>query len=387
MNSKQPIEQRLIAAGEGKGTNESFVLRTMQKIKSASAGALFDAALTPPKRRSLWQRYIHLPKYAMLAIAFGTCALVSGTAYAAYSLWLSPSAQVRSVQNKYGRDQALISLKNCSGSDSKVTVEITKGSTGTPEGAAASELARCELQAVQSWAMRNLHADPSTVMFALVVQKTSANSITTTFSGSADETTYTVPSGTPVIFQGKAIRLSDLRKGDAAVVVTTDHKTAKAVVKMSVPAIYYASDEVNNAYHDRQPCYGNGTASCINLPNLDVLRSGEGGANPDYHGAAGYEIQGKLVSYTPSAFVLEATDGARYTVHTDSDVIGAFNSGNPYQQGVTINPGDVLMVMYEQPKGGNPKDIQPRQYHEIQLMLQGFSKKASTAENMQKYHY
>lgn len=392
MKNKQPIEQRLIAAGEGKGTNETFIARTMDKIKSASAGTSFNTALTPPKHPLLFQCFVHLPKYALLAIAFGACALVSGTAYAAYAWWLSPSAHVRSVESKYGRDQALIDLTHCSGSDSKVTVEITKGSNGTAQGAADSVLARCELQAVQSWAIQSLHLKPSSVLFGFTVTARSGNNLITQFTGpgGGKPTTYSLTADTPIIFQGKAIRLSDLHKGDAIAVIVTDNHTARAVVKLSLAPKYYSSDEVYNDYHDREPCVGNTSASCINLPNLDVLRDGEGGANPDYHAAEGYNIQGKLVSYTPSTFLLEATDGTRYTVHTDSDIIGAFNNGNPYDiegSSVSIEPGDVLMVMYEQPKGGNPKDIQSTQYHEIQLMLQGFSKNATDMGNNQKYHY
>lgn len=391
MKHGSPIEPQLIAAGDGKGANEAFVLQTMEKLKAASASAVFDKALKPQKHVSLWQRFLRLPKYAMLAIILGVCALVSGTAYAAYSLWLSPSAQVQSVENKYGRDQALISLKNCSGSGDKVTVEITKGSKGTPEGAAASELARCETQAVQAWAIQSLHGEPSNVLFPFSNLGWTKDSITVQFNGPADDrpVTYHITADTPIIFQGKPIALSKLSKADTLAIVTADNHTARAVVKLSLPAKYYMSDEVNNDYHDRQPCYGNPAASCINLPSLDVNRDGEGGANPDYQGAEGREIQGKLLSYTVSQFVLQATDGTQYTVHTASDVIGTFNQSNPYgaTDNITIEPGDVLMIMYTQAKGDDPKVIQSNQYHMIQLLLQGFSKRATTAKNNRKYHY
>jgi len=384
-----PIEQQLIAAGEGKGTNESFINRTMEKIKTAEASNLFSTALMPSKS-SFFQRFLRLPKYAMMGVIFGVCALISGTAYAAYDLWISPSAQVRSVENKYGRDQALIDLKNCSGSNAKVSIEITNNSDGTAEGAADSVLARCEIQAIQSWAIQSLRVQPSDVRTGLTVTAVSDASITAQFgdASAGKPTTYQVHTDTPIIFQGKAIRLKDFRKGDAAIVVTTDGHTARAIIKLSLAPKYYASDEVNNDYHDRETCYGNAPASCINLPNLDVLRSGEGGANPDYPGTENLEIQGKLISYTLSTFILAATDGTRYMVHTDSDIISAFNNNNPYntQGSVVIAPGDVLMVTYEQSKDDNPKDIQANQYHAIQLMLQGYSKQSS-AGNMQKYHY
>lgn len=389
MKDMLTIEQQLIAAGAMKGANEQFVAHTMEGIRTANAGNLYDMALAAHDKPSPWQRFKHLPRLAMIALAFGACALVSSTAYAAYALWLSPSAQVRSVENKYGRDQALVDLKNCSGSTSKVTVEITKGSNGTPQGAADTELARCELQAIQSWAIQTFHAQPSDTSFPLSVTKVTRDTLTVAIPGptKTTERSYRIDGGVPVIYQGKAVPLSTLHAGDAVALI----KTARlnAVVKLSLPIKYYASDEVNNDYHDRDTCYGNAPASCINLPSLDVLRDGEAGANPDYHPSENYEIQGKLVSYTPEDFILEATDGTRYTVHTHSDVIGIFNTGNPYdsEAQVSIAPGDVLMVTYNQPPGGDPKDIQPMQYHEIQLMLQNFSKRATNAQSMQKYRY
>ncbi|TAH37485.1 hypothetical protein EYC59_00010 [Candidatus Saccharibacteria bacterium] len=382
--SKQPtLEQQLIAAGQGKGSNDTFVRHTMQAIEKASASAAFASALTPQKPRRY--TFIHLTKVGLVALIFAACALVSGTAYAVYNLWLKPSAEVQSVEKKYGRDQAQISLKNCQLQASEdVTVEITKGTDGTAEEAAQNLAAQCEVEAIMGWAMQSFGLGAGSVQEPFTVRDVDATSLTGTFGDTNDRQTFRLNKDTVYLYQGKFLTNNDIYKGDI-IAVAGDRKGLRAVVKLTYPSARYYSPKSLNTYHERYNCTGNADSSCIQLPNLDVLRDGEGGANP---GAVGnpMEIQGKLVEQTPTQFTLQATSGKIYTVHTATDVIGIFNAGNPYGP-VTIEPGDVVMVRYDMPAGGNPQDIPATQYHEIQLMLQGFDKQAKSADNSVKYHY
>ncbi|HSX31238.1 MAG TPA: hypothetical protein VLE99_04945 [Candidatus Saccharimonadales bacterium] len=389
------LEQRLISAGVGQGTNAAFVRRTMQAVRRAASTQTFEQTLRSEKRargRSLIGWFRHLPRATAIALLVLLGLVVSGTAYAAYTLWLSPSAQVSSVVRQYGRSQALIDVKNCYTKDQKVTVEITNGSTGTAAGAAEALAAQCEIQAIQNWAIQSFHSQPSYVAFAFTITKVHGNNLTIRDYDTHALRDIVLGKDVAVAFQGNIVPASALKQGDTlALLMKANGKDVAAVVKLSYPASAYLSKSTQNSYHERAACYGNTDASCINLPNLDVLRTGEGGANPTVSPnptLQSYEIQGKLVKFSATEFTLQATSGKQYVVHTAGDVIGVFNAGNPYGP-ITIEPNDVIMVMYTQSAGDSPQDIQSTQYHEIQLMMQGFdkSKAADSLDNTTKYHY
>lgn len=385
-SSLTSLDQRLIAAGQGRAANDAFVRATLQNVRRASATATFEQALhTTESTRSSWlQRLQRLPKMAAAGIGLGTVILTAGTAYAAYSLWLSPTAQIRSVVQQYGRDQALIELKNCDQPNQKTDVEITKGSGGTASGAAKALAAQCELQAIQNWTIKRFHEQPSQVMFALTVTQINNHSLSVKDPQTSQTYVYSFSKNTPFAFQGSIIGQQTLKAGDTVALVMGGG-TPNAIVKLSFAPSYYLGGAVPNTYHERHDCIGNTDASCIDLPMLDVLRSGEGGVNGDAPGAI-HQIQGKLIALSPTEFSLQTTSGKIYTVHTNSDVIGSFNTANPYGS-MSIESGDVLEVMYSVPAGGNAQDIQSTQYHEIELLLQGFDKKASSTTNQQKYHF
>jgi hypothetical protein len=381
------IEQRLMAAGQGRGTNERFIQRTMQAIEKEVSGRAFGKALVVERpRRRLFVRISHLPKAAIVALIVAACVLISGTAYAAYALWVRPTAQVRSTTQQYGRDQALIDLKNCYAPDQKVTVEITNGSGGTSQEAAQSLEAHCEIQAVQNWAIQRFRREPSNVLFPFVVAKNNGNTLTVENNETKEARTFTMVGNLPIAYQGKVIQRDEIKRNDTVALITSsDGKSLIALVKLTYGPSLYVSNRVFNSYHEREACIGNEDDSCINLPNIDILRDGEGGANPGAKGDM-YEIQGKLADYSPAQFTLVSTSGKIFTVHTGSDVLGTFNTSNPYGP-VTIEKGDVLLIMYRQPADGNRQDIQATQYNQIQLMLQGFDKSAAQVTNSQKYTY
>lgn len=382
---KDDIEKRIIAAQPLARGKSEFVARTMLAVKQAKTRETFFHALrnTNMTKKSLLTKLKHLPGIMVAAIVIGALLFVSGTAYAAYKLWLSPGARIKSVEQKFGRDQALIDMKNCNSYQGKVQVEINDDKSGSPDEAAKGLVAHCEIEAIQSWAIKDLSEDPSSVLFPFTINDIKYQQVSVS-NPYKDTRTFNLNDATPIVFKGDIVKLSSLSKGDAvAIVVSGPKKELRALVKLSYPVRYYYSPNLQNSYHTRHECYGNPNSSCINLPSLDVLRDGEGGANPDTRGEARL-IQGRLTSYTETQFKLQSTSGEIYTVYTSTNIMGIFNAGNPYGD-IMIEKDDVLEVRYSQTSGDNPKEIQPTQYHTVQLLLQEFDTKAET--NFNKYHY
>ena len=384
---KHPIESHLIAAQPPSRGNKAFVARTMQAVKRAKSGETFSRALRTThvaKKERLFMKLKHLPTAVIVMLVVGAILLITGTAYAAYKLWLSPEAHVTSVEQKHGRDQALIDLKNCGHSDEKVQVEISKDGPGNPEEAAKSLVAQCELQVIQSWAMSELGVEPSNILFAYTIKAINFPQVSVS-SKYQDTRTLTLSKDTPIIFNGNTIKQDDLHEGDAvAFVVSGPNQELRALVKLSQPIQYYDySTDVQSTYYTRHECYGNPGTSCIDTPSLDVLREGEGGANGDAPGE-GKLFQGKVVSFTDALLKLQPTSGEIYTIYTGKKEVTAFNATNPYGL-VAIEKDDVLEVRYSQLATDNPLEIQSHQYHAIQLLLKEVNKQSKG--NFQKYHY
>lgn len=368
----------------GRG-NKEFIARTLEAIKKTEGRETFGAFLRKTRvnqKENLFMKFKHLPTAAIVAISIGALLVLSGTAYAAYRLWLRPETSITSVQQKYGRSQVLVDIKNCS-QEGKVQVEINGDKSGNPAEAAATLGAHCEIEAIQSWAMSEFGVDVSNVLFPYTV-KTRSESAITLENSYGDARNFSLSKDTVIIVGGKIAQANILQEGDPlAFILAKDTQKPLAIIKLGYPPQLYDSTDIQNTYHTRHECYGNPKSSCIDLPSLDVLRDGEGGANPDTRGEARL-IQGKLLSFTDSEFKLQSTSNEMYTVHTTRNVIDIFNANNPYGA-VTIGVGDVLEVRYSQPSSENPNEIQSNQYHNVQLLLQGFDKKSDT--NFQKYSY
>lgn len=377
------IEQRLIAAGQGSSTDTKFIHDTMQAVRTASSNNTFEQQLNKPvAKHMLWPAQLRrLSRTSLVTIAASAFLLASGSAYAAYTLWLSPSAQLRSVTTQYGHSQAFIDLKDCYSKDQKVNVEIANDSNGNATQAMQALIAHCEIQAIQGWAMQTFHGQPSSIEFAYTVSKIDKTSITVQDPQTQQSQQFSLAKSLPITYKGAFISGGSLKRGDTvALVLGSSGKSLAAIAKLSYPPALYTSDQIQQSYYERQSCIGNSEDSCADLPSVDVAYSGEGGVNPDTTGKP-YQIQGKLMSYTTSTFTLEGTSGKHYTIHTASDLINGFNTQNPY--GLTIATGDVLMVIYS--SDGSPQNIESTQYHMIQLLLQNASKQPPT--NAQKYHY
>jgi hypothetical protein len=111
--------QQLLLSSRPKGAhgNQAFVERTMQAVREAGTAEAFNVALRYAERlpkRSLFMRYRHLPKYAMVLVAVAGILLVSGTAYAAIH-WLEPLVNITSssIDKQENKREYRVDVKNC----------------------------------------------------------------------------------------------------------------------------------------------------------------------------------------------------------------------------------------------------------------------------------
>jgi len=124
---RKTIDQSLIASRPDSATNSAFVERTMQAIRRQSGAETFDAALRitkVPKKESLFMKYKHLPKFAMVAIAFAVLATIGGTVYAAVR-WLEPRITITTYTelNDEQKRQYTVDVKDCGVQVGGATVE------------------------------------------------------------------------------------------------------------------------------------------------------------------------------------------------------------------------------------------------------------------------
>ncbi|HYH75223.1 MAG TPA: hypothetical protein VD735_04665, partial [Candidatus Saccharimonadales bacterium] len=105
-------------ASKPKGVgNASFVTRTMQAVLQAQGRQDFEttlAASVTPQKESLFTRFKHLPKVAMVAIITGSLVILSGSAYAALR-WLEPHINILgfTAQNEDAKRQYTVAVKDC----------------------------------------------------------------------------------------------------------------------------------------------------------------------------------------------------------------------------------------------------------------------------------
>ena len=394
---KITLEQQLVASRPVDATNRAFVAHTMQAVRLAHGHETFDRVMRKTnvtKKEHLFMRLRHLPRVVVIGLLLSAVAAFSGTAYAAYRLWIQPTATVRSAS----QHEALIRLRNCDeyGGNSDMHIVLNTSSGINPAVAAKYIQAMCDIQAVQSWAMitfqgaesPNSRTDPSDILFPYSIQNMQGNTIQ--LHDGTDWRTIRVDSNTTYVAGGAIVARQAIKVGDtvAFVVDQKDSHVIRAIVKLELPFTYYNNSLPQGSFLTRTACTGDPKAWCTSAPaSLDVLRSGEPGASLTATGNW-YELQGTLVDHSTSGFTIKGTDGVLYTVPTTTDAIETFNTTHPYGGSITVEIGDVLDIMYRQPTTTDHKVVKANQLDSVELLLAHMTKQeADTPTNNMKYRY
>lgn len=372
---KATIEQCLIDAGDHlPHGNSAFVETTMQAIRKKQVSETFASVLrrtNATKKERFIMKLKHLPKAAIMGLAVAGVLVVSGSAFAAYQLWLSPSASLEGAkQNQYGRTEALVKLQHCAqlSISRDISAEIKPHSGLSPEDAAKVLQAYCEINAMQNWAITGLQVHPSAVMFPYTIDQMSGAALKV--SAGNDARNLPLSRSTRYIVGGGYADRGQFHPGDSIAYVANGASATLAVIKLSLPATYY-TNEKQNAIATREACPGNPQDSCLAAGGITIFpRNTEGMANTQASGKH-LQIQGKLVGHTGATFTLKSSSGASYTIAASSDAIQEFNTR--YAQnysGTTVELGDTLNVMYAQPSGADPHKVTADQINSIDLLAE-----------------
>ncbi len=394
--------------------NTEFTDKVMSSIKSHEIFSAHVRNMSVNKKETLFMKFRHLPKFAIIAIALGALLLVSGGAYAAYQLlWQKPEVHVSEPTTSVsGREEVVISLAQCGdGAGLGSRYELKKNATIRAEDVPKVLEARCELAAINTWAQKAFLPEGYRAPFhndreydALEVYVASATHIKTrdvssiTFEGqnkyNLAEVTIHTPSSVRYIADGKEVTSNDISSNDPVVYITKSKthmvpqnctpqhcsiqptelsKELVAVVKLSLPFEYY--DQLAwQSLTERQVCMGNPSDSCL---------TGYSGAIDIYVGSAQVtnqaimkEIQGVITAIEGKTITLRSSSGSTFTVTTPTDAVSIYNTNkaNQYYDGKTVKVGSSVSITYAEDKATHSKNIQAKDLMYVQLKTEVVSK-------------
>jgi hypothetical protein len=363
-------DQALLASYKvSDGASNVFVARVMKEIKPAA------------KMNNFFESLRHVPKFALVIAAAASVIIVSGTAYAAYQLWLKPSASVQHFgQNQEGRNEALVAFRNCQG-QANTKYEVKSGADLNAEQIEQLMRARCEMDAINKWAYSLMPTQVETPAMAypgaFTITKINGNNVT--LKGELDSPTLTANDTTAIIVDGMPTALSNLKVGDTVTYVEYNtynpgggHPTSRTlmgIVKLQMPVEFY-DNTMQNMVAVRIACYGNTSESCVQSGSIDVYpRDGENNMAKVTAGDH-YEVQGRIIAHDGKTVRIKASSGAVYTINAPIDMVTKFNTQNSSDYGVRIETGDMLMVLYTKKSDEDPKTIESNQLRSVSLLIE-----------------
>jgi len=392
-------------------SNTIFTDAVMSSIQTSEILSSQVRKTSVNKKETLFMKLRHLPKFAIVAIAIGVLALLSGTAYATYQLlWNEPKITVSEPTTSVsGRQEVNLSFAEC-GSDNLVSrYELKKKATITIEDVPNVLKAHCELDTIGTWAQNTYPHDTHMTNFDPTKQSKSVrlnNSFAThikassessiTFEGLTkymeEDKTMTVTPDVKFIADGRYVKSSDISTTDSVMYITSqtsvitpnpgctkqncsssgslESETLLAVVKLKLPFKYY--DQLAwQSLTERQTCAGNPNDTCL---------TGFSGAIDLYMGSpstnsseSSYkEIQGVITSISGASVVIKSSSGTLFTINTPTDVIAAYNTNKAarYYNNQKVVVGSSLVVRYIQKQNENSKTISPKELSSVQLQIE-----------------
>ena len=379
------LEQQLICARPDHAAgNQAFVNGVMEHLPRRPRAIL-------PRLTWLRQR----PAMVVLLAVLGAL-LLGGGAYAAYRLWQQPKAHVSAPHlNSFGRVEAGLATQDCPGVSPQTSLELKRGSADRAAQLTGIAQARCELQAITSWANQKwpIHENQRQVLVSTLgsINSVSSKAIT---ARSPEGDTRTVQLDKDTIFvneQAQTTSVGAFSVGDVTAVVELDSygpqmgaptsRQTLAVVRLSLPPAYYG-ENAQNSVVDRLPCTGNPEDSCISggaQASIDVWpRGSEAPSQTPQDGShRSYQIQGRLIGHSGTQLQIRGSSGKVYRFTFATDIIANFNTNYAANyQGVTIAIGDLLDLHYTQLPGQDHAVIQPHEASFVSLLLDQNGKQA-----------
>lgn len=405
--------------------NRTFTDKVMDSLQPSAIFTKQIRKMNVNKKEAFIMKLRHLPKVAVLAIAITALAIVGSTTYAVYkALWEHPSVTVNEpTTNQFGRTQVIASFENCTNQSAQTTFEIKRGSTLDPSEIGKVLQARCELDALRDWAGANkspkgpdqsirqaegTSSDTSVMVSPVASKVVSIDNISLVLTG--DE--YNTPKD-PLVLAPQAEYIvgnhqasaDEIHPGDTVLYVqdvTYDYVTKKTatgystsghatkqvtthVIKVDLPFEYYGPGK-QNQIAKREPCMNNPQDSCIQTASVDLYENYSGGiqgfddpanATKEYR-----EIQGIITEHNGATVKIVSSSGRTFTITTPSDIITRFNQTRSSEyNGITVAPGDLLMVRYIVDKTDDGLTLGGLQINSVNVALNMIQK----GDPLQKY--
>lgn len=370
--AKITIDQALLASYEATA-NTAFITRVMDNLEQ-------------PKMNTIFASLRRAPKFALALAAVVGVLAISGTAYAAYQLWLKPNASVQQFgQNQEGRDEALVAFKNCQ-DNAQARYEVKSSASLNPQEIEQLLRARCEMDAITRWADASLPqtSRENSMVYPGAFTIAKIDGTTVSLRGKDSNPTVAITDQTTVVVDGAAVAATALHVGDTVATVerltygpeggSPTSRTLLGLVALQMRAEFY-EPSMQNRVAERKTCYGNPAETCVQSGSIDVYpRNGENNSAPVTPGDM-FEIQGRIVEHNGNTVRIKASSGAIYTIAAPLDMLAKFNTQNSGDyQGTKIVVGDMLAVRYSQKASDDHKNVQPQQLQSVNLLIEVINK-------------
>ena len=349
-----------------------------------------------------------LPALAVIAIIIGSVAVLSGSAYAAYQLlWPAPSVHVSApTKTDGGRDEVVISLKQC-GDDSRASrYELKKNAAITADQVAGVIKARCELDAIGTWAKKEYPSSQPTMNYTKEYDTTdmrdsmvthiaarSSNSITfvgLTKYNEVDKTLAVLPT-TRFIADGHEVTPDAIGANDPVIYYTTvvTHVTPsagctpqhcggignlvseklQAVVKLSQPFENY-DQFAWQSLTEIVTCSGNPNDRCL-TGFASAIELYQGSGAPDQTTQM-KQIQGKVTSLDGTSFTMRSSSGTLFTITAPTDIVASYNTNRAarYYNNQLVKIGSGIDVLYNEHPDQHSKSISSKSISSVTLQTE-----------------
>lgn len=395
---KPTIEQRILAARPPRSKNNTqFTDAVMSKIKSRRE--IFSQQIRTTnvnQKETFIMKLRNLHKPAIIAIALALTLATAGTAYAIYQLWPKPSVDVSTpVQNKQGRLESAVQLKNCGNQQSnQASYEIKKGSTISADEVPQILQAYCEIEAISAWSL-TFYTPPepgdetsteSRMLSPVFVSRiASIDDSTVTLEAQKkygiDESVLKLDSKVKYIADSAYSDKSQFKAGDPVVALSHDtinpdtsriaSQKLVFLIRMNLPFEAY-DPRVQQSVAQKQVCINNAPDICTSTGSVD-LYSGDAklpnGKNGDFGDTR--VIQGKIVSYSGTSIMVEGSSGRQFSFVMTSNPIDEYNKKrSALYNNVTVGVGDMIEIRYLDTEGSTSLKATQKQIAAMNYMIE-----------------
>jgi len=381
-------------------SNTIFTDAVMSSIKTSEILSSQVRKTSVNKKETLFMKLRHLPKFAIVAIAIGVLALLSGTAYATYQLlWQKPEASVsKPTTSQSGRKEVSLLFSQCGTTYTPERYELKRDATITADQIEKVVKAQCELQAINEWAETTYGGKSSDGSYKIdsksqamrhpgvsaAARIGSINKSSITFSGqnkyNTQDTTLDIPKDIRYIANGTDVTSTQFKPGDTVVYVTKQgtRQTPKedcvtdacreygeyfttqaliAVIKLDRPFDDY-DQSAWQSLTELSVCEGNKEDLCLGgySGSIDLYMNT---MSQDFEKKIiTKEIQGVITELNGKSLKIKSSSGSIYTVTTPSDVISSFNNNKSTDyNNQNIKIGSTLSIRYNEKETEHTKTI------------------------------